>query len=133
MHIHHGSGPPCPLTTSLALQWPSPRTSPGPPWSAESETEKDAPNAKGSGGKGKGSDEKGKSDKGKSWGVLPGSNAKGSGPGPSAKGSGDSSEGAKGKSKSRRDMTQEEKKVANLNSAKNKEIEDCRKRSTMLQ
>jgi hypothetical protein len=24
--------PPCPPTTSLALQWPSPRMSPGPPW-----------------------------------------------------------------------------------------------------
>ena len=83
-----------------------------PVWTcSESETENDG--AKGSGGKGKGSDEKGKSDKGKSWGVLPGSNAKGSGLSPSAKGSGDSSEGAKGKSKSRRDMTAEAKRAAN--------------------
>ena len=88
-----------------------------PVWTADSETENDEPSAKGSGGKGKGSDEKGKSDKGKSWGVLPGSNAKGSGPSPSAKSSGDSSSVAKGKSKSRGEMTVEEKKVANLKNA----------------
>ena len=88
-----------------------------PVWTADSETENDEPSAKGSGGKGKGSDEKGKSDKGKSWGVLPGSNAKGSGPSPSAKSSGDSSSVAKGKSKSRGEMAVEEKKVANLKNA----------------